>query len=145
MPPSQFIIGQKSGEDDGGDLVRAIFRVYREYRLGQLTLAQDDDTQICSCHVRRFHATLRRAFELNMVQNVSKGDVVKCCKAGTDNIGDIKKKTKAGTGCGGCMPLVTNIFKAEMKKAGKTVSSDICIHFKVRTNSYLWHQRDELM
>jgi nitrite reductase (NAD(P)H) len=41
----------------------------------------------------------------------------------------IKKSTKAGTGCGGCIPLVTNIFKAEMKKAGHTLSSNLCPHF----------------
>ena len=31
VPPSQFILGTRSGEDSGDDL--------------------DDDTQICSCHV----------------------------------------------------------------------------------------------
>lgn len=72
----------------------------------------DDDAQICSCH------------------NVTKAAVAQCVKAGgCDTIGDVKAKTKAGTGCGGCMPLVTNIFNAEMKKAGKSVSNNICIHF----------------
>ncbi|KAB5593146.1 Nitrite reductase (NAD(P)H) large subunit [Ceratobasidium theobromae] len=71
----------------------------------------DDDTQICSCH------------------NVTKGQVVDAVKNGVDNIGDIKLKTKAGTGCGGCIPLVTNIFKAEMKKAGKETNNNLCIHF----------------
>ncbi|KAG8680755.1 hypothetical protein FRC09_017996, partial [Ceratobasidium sp. 395] len=71
----------------------------------------DDDTQICSCH------------------NVTKGQVVDCVKNGIDNIGDIKLKTKAGTGCGGCIPLVTNIFKAEMKKAGKETNNNLCAHF----------------
>ncbi|KAF8599087.1 nitrite reductase [Ceratobasidium sp. AG-I] len=71
----------------------------------------DDDTQICSCH------------------NVTKGQVVDCVKNGLDNIADIKLKTKAGTGCGGCIPLVTNIFKAEMKKAGKETNNNLCIHF----------------
>ena len=28
--------------------------------------------------------------------------------------------TKAGTGCGGCLPLSTDLFKAELKAAGKT-------------------------
>ncbi|KAJ9104552.1 hypothetical protein QFC21_002049 [Naganishia friedmannii] len=92
VAPSQFIVGAKSGEDDGADL--------------------DDDAQICSCH------------------NVTKDAVAKCVKSGgCETIGDIKAKTKAGTGCGGCMPLVTNIFNAEMKKAGKSVSNNICIHF----------------
>ncbi|KAG9089514.1 hypothetical protein FRC06_001509, partial [Ceratobasidium sp. 370] len=71
----------------------------------------DDDTQICSCH------------------NVTKGQVVDCVKSGIDNLGDIKLKTKAGTGCGGCLPLVTNIFKAEMKKAGKETNNNLCVHF----------------
>lgn len=53
----------------------------------------DDDTQICSCH------------------NVTKGQIVECVKEGVVTIAGIKQKTKAGTGCGGCMPLVTNIFK----------------------------------
>ncbi|KDR71728.1 hypothetical protein GALMADRAFT_253448 [Galerina marginata CBS 339.88] len=72
----------------------------------------DDDAQVCSCH------------------NVSKGDIVKGIKSGDcTTIPDLKKKTKVGTGCGGCMPLVTNIFKAEMKKAGHTLSNNICPHF----------------
>ncbi|KAF9446723.1 nitrite reductase [Macrolepiota fuliginosa MF-IS2] len=72
----------------------------------------DDDAQVCSCH------------------NVEKGDIIKCVKAGgCSSIGDIKKKTKAGTGCGGCMPLVTSIFNAEMKKAGHALKNNLCSHF----------------
>ncbi|CAL1707574.1 unnamed protein product [Somion occarium] len=71
----------------------------------------DDDTQICSCH------------------NVTKGRIVECVKEGIDTINGIKAKTKAGTGCGGCIPLLTNIFKAEMKKAGNAVSNNLCPHF----------------
>ncbi|KAI6107610.1 hypothetical protein EDD17DRAFT_629483 [Pisolithus thermaeus] len=71
----------------------------------------DDDTQVCSCH------------------NVTKGAIVSCVKGGVDDIETLKTKTKAGTGCGGCMPLVTNIFKAEMKKAGHSMSNNLCTHF----------------
>lgn len=39
------------------------------------------------------------------------------------DLADIKKKTKAGAGCGGCMTLVTNIYKAEMKKAGHATNN----------------------
>ncbi|KAF8804920.1 nitrite reductase [Phlegmacium glaucopus] len=74
----------------------------------------DDDAQICSCH------------------NVSKGDIVKCIKAGDcTSTGDLKKKTKVGTGCGGCMPLVTNIFNSEMKKAGHVLNNHLCPHFSM--------------
>ncbi|KAF8491117.1 nitrite reductase [Gautieria morchelliformis] len=71
----------------------------------------DDDTQICSCH------------------NVLKGSIKACVTAGIDSITGVKAKTKAGTGCGGCLPIVTGIFKAEMKNAGKATNNDICGHF----------------
>lgn len=72
----------------------------------------DDDTQICSCH------------------NVTKGDVVSTVKDGTcKSIGDVKSCTKAGTGCGGCMPLVTSIFNSTMKSMGQEVKNHICPHF----------------
>jgi nitrite reductase (NAD(P)H) len=38
-------------------------------------------------------------------------------------LSQIKTKTKAGAGCGGCVPMVTSIFKAEMKKAGHTLNN----------------------
>ena len=91
MPPSQFIVGSgNKGEEDGADL--------------------DDDTQVCSCHVG-LSLIYIRIWTLNALQNVTKGDIVACVKSGTDDLGGLKSKTKAGTGCGGCMPLVTNIFK----------------------------------
>ncbi|KIW41339.1 nitrite reductase [NAD(P)H], large subunit [Exophiala oligosperma] len=93
VPPSQFIIGASSDNNDGGD---------------DLT----DDTQICSCH------------------NVSKGDVIQSViKDGCKSLGEVKSCTKAGTGCGGCMPLVTSIFNKAMKDMGNEVSNHICPHF----------------
>ncbi|KAH0538787.1 hypothetical protein FGG08_004619 [Glutinoglossum americanum] len=93
VPPSQFILGAKGGEEDDGDDL-------------------DDDMQICSCH------------------NVTKGDVVKKVKDSTcKSIGDVKSCTKAGTGCGGCMPLVQSIFNKEMKNMGQEVSNHLCPHF----------------
>ncbi len=71
-----------------------------------------DTAQICSCN------------------NVSKGRI---CTAIQENnftdIGSVKKCTKAGTGCGGCVPLVTDLLKYEMKKAGIEVKNHLCEHF----------------
>jgi nitrite reductase (NADH) large subunit len=71
-----------------------------------------DTAQICSCN------------------NVSKGQI---CSAIQENnltdIGSVKKCTTAGTGCGGCVPLVTDLLKAELKKAGIEVKNDLCEHF----------------
>ncbi|TKA81982.1 Nitrite reductase [NAD(P)H] [Cryomyces minteri] len=72
-----------------------------------------DDTQICSCH------------------NVLKGDVTRAVKDGTcKSIGDVKSCTKAGTGCGGCMPLVTTIFNKTMASMGQEVKNHLCPHFE---------------
>ncbi|KAF2684246.1 nitrite reductase [Lentithecium fluviatile CBS 122367] len=72
-----------------------------------------DDTQICSCH------------------NVTKGDVVNGVKDGTcKSIGDVKSCTKAGTGCGGCMPLVQTIFNKTMASMGQEVKNHLCPHFE---------------
>ncbi|KAK4631225.1 Nitrite reductase [NAD(P)H] [Fulvia fulva] len=93
VPPSEFIVGKNSGDDDADDL--------------------DDDTQICSCH------------------NVTKGGVVKSVKDGTcKSIGDVKSCTKAGTGCGGCMPLVQTIFNKTMASMGVEVKNHLCPHFE---------------
>ncbi|KAJ6075871.1 hypothetical protein N7499_007852 [Penicillium canescens] len=71
----------------------------------------DDSTQICSCH------------------NVTKGDVVDNVKNGTcTSIAEVKSCTKAGTGCGGCMPLVQSIFNKTMLDMGQEVSNNLCSH-----------------
>ena len=67
--------------------------------------------QVCSCN------------------NVSKGDICEAVAAGSTTIGALKSCTKAGTSCGGCVPLVTQIMKAEMKKLGMTVNNHLCEHF----------------
>ena len=71
-----------------------------------------DTAQICSCN------------------NVSKGDLISAIQEQElTDIGSIKKCTAAGTGCGGCVPLVTTIMKSEMKKMGLQVKNHLCEHF----------------
>jgi nitrite reductase (NADH) large subunit len=71
-----------------------------------------DTAQICSCN------------------NVTKEQICRAIRE--DKLTDIpslKKCTKAGTGCGGCVPLVTDLLKSEMKKAGIEVKNHLCEHF----------------
>jgi nitrite reductase (NADH) large subunit len=67
--------------------------------------------QVCSCNA------------------VSKGAICDAVAAGACDIGALKSGTNAGTSCGGCVPLVTQIMKAEMQKAGLAVSMHLCEHF----------------
>jgi NAD(P)H-nitrite reductase large subunit len=41
---------------------------------------------------------------------------------------------QACTGCGGCEPLVKNIFTATMASLGQTVSKNLCEHFAYSRN-----------
>jgi nitrite reductase (NADH) large subunit len=69
--------------------------------------------------------------------NVSKGQICEAI-AGQKltTIGAVKSCTKAGTSCGSCVPLVTEILKAELRRAGVTVTNHLCEHFP--------HSRQEL-
>jgi nitrite reductase (NADH) large subunit len=73
--------------------------------------ALPDAAQICSCN------------------NVSKGEICAAVCAGATTIGALKSGTKAGSSCGGCVSLVTQIMKAEMKKQGFVVNNHLCEHF----------------
>jgi nitrite reductase (NADH) large subunit len=53
-------------------------------------------------------------------------------------VGGVKACTKAGTGCGSCVPLVTEILHAELKRAGVTVVRRLCEHFN-QTRQELFH------
>lgn len=73
--------------------------------------ALPDTAQICSCN------------------NVSKGELCAAVNDGATSIGALKSCTKAGTACGGCVPLVTQVMKAQMKKQGLAVNNHLCEHF----------------
>ncbi|MGJ9417834.1 nitrite reductase large subunit NirB [Massilia sp. CMS3.1] len=80
--------------------------------------ALPDAAQICSCN------------------DVSKGSLCAAVRDGATSIGALKKCTTAGTACGGCVPLVTQVLNAELAKQGVTVSRALCEHFA--------HSRQEL-
>ncbi|NML14340.1 nitrite reductase large subunit NirB [Azohydromonas caseinilytica] len=73
--------------------------------------ALPDSAQICSCN------------------NVSKAQLCQAVAGGINTIGELKACTKAGMTCGGCVPLVTQVMKSEMKKLGVAVNNHLCEHF----------------
>ena len=63
-------------------------------------------------------------------ESISKGDICNAVSAqGCETIEAIKKCTKAGTGCGGCLPMVKDLMLATMKAQGKYVRNVWCEHF----------------
>lgn len=75
-------------------------------------LETPDTATICSCN------------------NVSKGAVKEAIRAGgLSLIGEVKKCSNAGTGCGGCLPQVTQILNTELAARGETIRPRLCEHF----------------
>lgn len=61
--------------------------------------------------------------------DVTKGKIVQAVADGHHTLADIKAVTNAGTGCGGCIPLVTSVLNAELAKSGIEVNNYVCGHF----------------
>jgi nitrite reductase (NADH) large subunit len=68
--------------------------------------------QICSC------------------ENVCKDDLVsQITENGVKTIQELKKNTRACTGCGGCTPMVNDILKLTLESMGFKVKKSLCEHF----------------
>lgn len=79
---------------------------------GNPLLDLPDEAVVCTCN------------------NVTKGDM---CKTIRDQklttLADVKKVCNVGTGCGGCMPMVKDLFEAELAAGGGVVDKSLCEHF----------------
>lgn len=71
-----------------------------------------DDALICSC------------------ESISKGAICGAVEEGAETVEAIKKCTKAGTGCGGCLPMVKDLVQYTLKKQGKYIRTVLCEHFQ---------------
>ena len=79
----------------------------------------DFDAQVCSCN----NVGERQIREAVREQKLT-------------TIAQLKTCTQAGTGCGGCLPRVSELLKAELKATGARVDNRLCEHFP--------HSRQEL-
>ncbi|HEX7131187.1 MAG TPA: nitrite reductase large subunit NirB, partial [Iamia sp.] len=58
-------------------------------------------------------------------ENVTRGAVCGAIAEGCDSVASIKKTTRAGTGCGGCVPLLEEL----LRRAGDGAAPALCEHF----------------
>jgi NAD(P)H-dependent nitrite reductase large subunit/NAD(P)H-dependent nitrite reductase small subunit len=71
-----------------------------------------DEAQICSCN------------------NVLAGTLRDCIRNNaSSSVNELKKSTKAGTGCGGCVPVMTDLLTSELRASGQDIRSALCEHF----------------
>jgi len=78
---------------------------------GAGVMSLPDDALICSCEA------------------VSKGTICGVVNDGATSLDTIKKCTRAGTGCGGCMPMVKDLLAGTMKANGQYIKNVVCEHF----------------
>ena len=84
----------------------------RETETGAGVQNLPDDAIICSCE------SITKAEICNVVS-----------EQGCETVDAIKKCTKAGTGCGGCVPMVRDLMQYSMKAQGKYIRNVLCEHF----------------
>ncbi len=71
-----------------------------------------DEAVICSCE---------NVNKKKLIEAVDEFDITQ--------VGQLKKATKAGTGCGGCVPMLDDLLTAKLEASGKVVKKVICEHF----------------
>ncbi len=70
-----------------------------------------DSATICSCY------------------NVTKGAICAAVEDGAYTMAEVKSCTSAGTGCGGCAPMVKDTLGYQLTALGFEVNNDLCEHF----------------
>lgn len=83
-------------------------------------IAAKKDALVCSCH------------------QVKKSAIVAAVNEGCETLGDIKRCTKAASGCGGCGPEVQKIIDTALAEAGKARDERLCPHFS-HSRQALYH------
>jgi nitrite reductase (NADH) large subunit len=68
---------------------------------------------------------------------VTRGAVCDAVRGGAAELGAVKQRTRAGTGCGGCVPQVAELVKRELVARGVAVTDHLCEHVP--------HSRQELL
>ncbi len=80
---------------------------------GQSAVALElpDSAQVCKCNA------------------VDRGAILAAVRGGVEDLGELKRCTNAGTGCGGCAPLLAEMLHGEMARQGRQMNRDLCEHF----------------
>ncbi|MBO0728739.1 MAG: nitrite reductase large subunit [Acidimicrobiaceae bacterium] len=94
-----------------------------------------------SAHTPTAPSTLRPTATVCSCENVSAGAICEAVDesiraSGQADVGTVRSCTRAGTGCGGCVPQITDLVRARLAEAGVEASRSLCEHFR--------HSRQEL-
>ncbi len=111
---------------DFGDLL--------QLKLNDIELPENPDTLILPAHAGAEKPALGadalpESAVICSCFDVTKGKIAQAVADGNHTLADVKAATGAGTGCGGCIPLVTSVLNAELANSGIEVNNHLCEHF----------------
>lgn len=106
----QTVTNQVPLPADPGTLIMSRSADAAESKFSVMNLA--DTAVICSC------------------ESITKGEILGAVREkNISNLDELKKVTKAGTCCGGCVPLLKDLMLSSMKADGIYIREVICEHF----------------
>jgi nitrite reductase (NADH) large subunit len=119
------------GQLQGGMLVgdAADYQSLRLMALGEIPTPDDLASWVAPSTGPRTTGDLASAATVCSCENVTAGALRDAIADGASTVDDLKHRTAAGTGCTGCVPMVTTLLKDELKARGEEVSDAICEHF----------------
>ena len=106
-----------------------------QYKLNDIELPKHPDALILPAHAGGEKVglgvdALPETAQICSCFDVKKSDIAAVVAEGHTSIGAVKMETGAGTGCGGCVPLITQVLNAELSKQGIEVKNHLCEHFE---------------
>ncbi len=117
----------------GGMLVgdAADYQQLRLMALGEMDTPEDLSSWVAPSTGPRETGSLPDAAGVCSCENVSAGALRGAIADGARTVDELKSCTAAGTGCAGCVPMVTSLLKDELRAMGEEVSDALCEHFEV--------------
>ncbi len=95
-----------------GVLVRGLAAAPSPSAPASIASSLGEAATVCSCH------------------SVTKGRITAAIREHQlRELSELKRHTRAGTGCGGCTPMLQQILDAELAAAGQTTRKQLCEHF----------------
>jgi nitrite reductase (NADH) large subunit len=135
----RLVLDRATGRLVGGSLVgdTSGYELLRAVALGRAAQPADLASYVLPASVRPpSGGELPGAAQVCACNDVCAADLRSAVSAGCHSVAALKSETRAGTGCAGCLPAVTDLLNEELRKAGVAVTSSLCEHFD--------HSRQEL-
>ncbi len=97
---------------------------------GDIPTPQQPEDLILPARVASEPAVLSDTALVCSCNSVTRGAIAEAIREdGLTTVAQVKGCTKAGTGCGGCVPIVSELLAQELSAAGLAVDRRLCEHF----------------